>query len=147
MPDVNILVYAHREESPQHAVCARWLGGIATGPEPFALSESVLHGFVRIVTNGRIFNPPSSPAQAFRFVDALLDRPHCVIIRPGPKHWEIFRDLCTKAGARAKLVADAAHAALAIESGCEWVTADTDFARFAPRLRWQHLSGQPRPLG
>ena len=139
MPDVNILVYAHREESPDHKRYAAWLRQLATGLEPFALSESVLHGFVRVVTNARIFDPPSSAAHAFRFLDALLARPTCSLIRPGPQHFSIFRRMCEQGRLRGKLVADAAHAALAIESGCKWVTADTDFARFAPALRWMHL--------
>ena len=54
MPDVNILVYAHREGTPQHARYRDWLIRLATGPEPFALSEPALQGFVRVVTNGRI---------------------------------------------------------------------------------------------
>jgi predicted nucleic acid-binding protein len=61
------------------------------------------------------------------------------VLRSGPGHWKIFRELCQQPGVRGKLVADAAHAALAIETGCEWITADTDYARFAPQLRWQHL--------
>jgi uncharacterized protein len=139
MPDVNILVYAHREESPNHSRYHQWLKGLATGPEPFALSELVLHGFIRVVTNPRIFDPPSTSGQAMRFLDALLARPNCSLIRPGPSHWSIFRQLCEAGEIRGKLVADAVHAALAIESGCEWVTADTDFARFAPTLRWRHV--------
>jgi len=139
MPDVNILVYAHREETPSHKRFASWLVDLATGPEPFALSELVLHGFIRVVTNPRIFDPPSTTKQDFQFLDALLARPTCSRTRPGHYHWQIFRQLCDGAGARGKIVADAAHAALAIENGCEWVTADTDFARFAPPLRWVHL--------
>lgn len=139
MPDVNILVYAHREESQEHARYAAWVTDLATGPEPFALSELVLHGFLRIVTNPRVFDPPSTVRQAFQFIDDLIARPTCSLIRPGASHWPIFRELCEKTALRGKLIADGAHAALAIESGCEWVTADTDFARFAPRLRWQHL--------
>jgi toxin-antitoxin system PIN domain toxin len=139
MPDVNVLVYAHREECPSHARYAAWLTALATGPEPFALSELVLHGFLRIVTNNRIFDPPSTPREAFQFLDALLSRPTCTVIGLGPSHWFLFRQLCESADARGKLVADAAHAAVAIESGCEWVTADTDFARFAPNLRWRRL--------
>jgi len=61
------------------------------------------------------------------------------MIRPGALHWTIFRELCQRPGVRGKLVADAVRAATAIESGCEFVTADTDFARFAPPLRWRHL--------
>ena len=139
MPDVNVLVYAHREETPAHERYAEWLIALVRGSEPFAVSELVLHGFLRIATNPRIFDPPSTTVQAFRFVDALAARPGCSLIRPGPDHWTIFRQLCEGGELRGKIVADAVHAAVAIESGCEWVTADTDFARFAPKLRWRHL--------
>jgi len=139
MPDVNVLVYAHRAESPEHERYAAWLSDLANGDEPFALSELVLHGFVRVVTNARIFEPPSTIEQAFRFIDALAGVPGCLMIRPGPGHWSIFRKLCEDGRVRGKQVTDAVHAALAIESGCEWVSADTDFGRFVPRLRWQHL--------
>jgi uncharacterized protein len=139
MPDVNILIYAHREETPVHDRYGSWLTGLAEGPAPFALSELVLHGFVRVATNRKIFDPPSTTTQVFRFLDALLERPGCCVIRPGLDHWGIFRRLCAAGELKGNLVADAAHAAVAIESGCEWVTADTDFARFAPSLRWMHL--------
>ena len=139
MPDVNVLVYAHREETAGHERYAEWLSALARSPEPFGLSELVLHGFVRVVTNPRIFDPASTSEQAFRFLDALLKRSNCCVLRPGAGHWGIFRQLCEEKKIRGKLVADAAHAALAIETGCEWISADTDFARFAPELRWQHL--------
>lgn len=139
MPDVNILVYAHREETAQHARYADWLTSLATGPEPFAISELVLHGFLRVVTNPKIFQPPSTMRQGLQFVDELLSQPGCLLIRPGADHWNIFRRLCEDGRVHGKSTADAVHAALAIESGCEWVSADTDFARFAPALRWRHL--------
>jgi toxin-antitoxin system PIN domain toxin len=139
MPDVNVLVYAHRADSPKHARYAKWLTELATGSAPFALSEPVMQGFVRVVTHPKIFRQTSTTKQAFLFLDALLSRPTCTVLRPGPEHWQIFRDLCERGDLRHKLTADAAHAALAIETGCEWVTADTDFARFTPPLRWTHL--------
>ena len=139
MPDVNIFVYAHREESRAHTRYAEFVTAMATGPEPFALSEPVLQGFVRVVTNPRIFQPASTARQAFQFLDALTSRFTCTILRPGAEHGAIFRQLCLDGDLHGNLVADAAHAALAIETGCEWVTADTDFARFAPALRWRHL--------
>jgi len=49
----------------------------------------------------------------------------------------VFLDLCRKTGARGNLVADAYLAALAIESGSEWITTDRDYAQF-PGLRWRH---------
>ena len=139
MPDVNVLVYAHREESAEHHRYAGWLTKLASGPEPFAMSELVLQGFLRLVTSPKIFNPASTLEQALRFIDAFLTLPTCNVIRPGARHWGIFRDLCESKSLKGPMIADAAHAALAIESGCEWVSADTDFASFAPRLRWVHL--------
>ena len=139
LPDVNILVYAHREESPGHNRYADYLTELANGKQPFGLSEAVMSGFVRIVTNPRIFKPASTPEQAFRFLSELIQLPHVTLIRPGPNHWQIFEQLCLEHNLKGKMVADAFHAALAIESGCEWISADTDFARFASALRWRHL--------
>jgi toxin-antitoxin system PIN domain toxin len=135
--DVNVLIYAHRAEMPEHEAYGRWLTEVATGVEPFGLSEMALSGLVRIVTNPRVFKTPTPVKTAFEFVDRLRERPIAVIVSPGGRHWEIFRRLCEQAGAQGKLVADAYHAALAIEHGCEWITTDADFARF-PDLRWRH---------
>lgn len=136
MPDVNILVYAHREDTSEHVEHAEWLSRLAAGDEPFALSELVLQGFLRIVTNPRIFLRPSTLDEALAFVDELRRRPTCHLLCPGDRHWDIFVSLVRRARATAGLVADAYHAAVAIEHGCEWVTNDTDFARF-PGLRWR----------
>ncbi|MBI3183784.1 MAG: PIN domain-containing protein [Myxococcales bacterium] len=64
-------------------------------------------------------------------------RRNCIRLAPGPGNWKIFSDLCRKVKARGKLVADAYHAALAIEHGCEWMAADADYA-CSPGLRWRH---------
>ena len=137
LPDVNVLIYAHRPESPEHAAYAGWLTRVARGPEPFALSEPVMSGFLRVVTHRKVFKMPTPLDQALGFLDELRAQPGCHLIRPGPRHWAIFVDLCRSARATDKLVADAFHAAVAIEHGCEWITADGDFARFRG-LRWQH---------
>lgn len=138
LPDVNVLVYAHREDStPDHERYARWLTELATGPEPFALSQLALAGLVRIVTNPRIFVRPSTLAEVFAFVGELERRPTARVVGPGPAHLEIFRRLCEAADAAGRLVADAQHAAVAIEHGCTLVSTDADFDRF-PDLRWRH---------
>ncbi|MFO8073526.1 MAG: type II toxin-antitoxin system VapC family toxin [Polyangia bacterium] len=137
LPDVNVLIYAHREESPEHPAYARWLASVAEGREPFGLSELVLSGFVRIVTNPRVFSTPTPLDTALAFARSLLVRPNAASLRPGARHWAIFEELCKQTGARGKLVADAYHAALAIEHGCEWISTDADFGRF-PELRWSH---------
>ena len=138
LPDVNVLVYAHRQDSTaDHPLHARWLTELATGREPFALSLLALAGFVRIVTNPRIFRRPSTLEEAFAFVGELERRPTARLIGPGHAHLEIFRRLCESAGAAGKLVADAQHAAVALEHGCTLITTDSDFDRF-PGLRWRH---------
>ena len=138
LPDVNVLIYAHVEGlTPDHDEYARWVTRMATGPEPFALSVLVLSGFIRIVTNRRVFNPPSTLDTAFAFVSSLAERPKARVVGPGPEHLAVFEHLCRVAGATGKLVADAQHAAIAIEHGCTLVSTDSDFARF-PELRWQH---------
>lgn len=136
-PDVNVLVYAHRLESPDHGRYADWLTRMATGPEPFGLSDLVCAGFVRIVTNARIWRPATSLDVALAFVDHLRRRRSCRLLTPGSGTWSVFARLVTAAGGRGKLVADAYLAALAIEHGCTLATCDGDFARFAD-LRWEH---------
>ena len=138
LPDVNVLIYAHIEDSTvEHAEYAAWITRLATGAEPFALSVLVLSGFVRVATNPRIFDPPSTLGQSFAFVSSLMERPTARIVGPGPDHMEIFERLCRESGATGKLVAGAQHAAVAIEHGCTLVSTDSDFSRF-PGLRWQH---------
>jgi len=74
-------------------------------------------------------------AEIQAFTSLLLNQPHCQVVQPGPRHWDIFERLCRGTKAAGNLVQDAWFAALAIESGCEWMTADRDYARF-DGLRW-----------
>ena len=137
LPDVNILVYAHREDAPGHKAMREWLENAVNGDHAYGMSDLVLSSFVRIVTHPAIFSPPSSIADALKFCMQIRDRPHCVRLLPGTRHWEIFADLCRSANAKGNLVPDAYLAALAIESGSEWITTDRDYSRF-PGLRWRH---------
>ena len=135
LPDVNVLVAAYRDDAPDHAVCRAWLEATVAADEAFALSNLVASGFIRVVTHPRVFAVPSPLDGALDFVSALREQPHAVEVGPGARHWQIFTRLCEEAGARGNLMPDAYLAAIAIESGCEWVTLDRDFARFAG-LRW-----------
>lgn len=137
LPDVNVLVYAHWHDAPDHVRYRDWLERVLDSDQPYAMSDLVLSGVLRIVTNPRIFSPPSPLDSALAFIARVRDQPHCIRVSPGPRHWEIFMHLCHEVGARGNLVPDAFLAALAIESGSEWITTDRDFARF-PGLRW-HL--------
>jgi uncharacterized protein len=101
------------------------------------MSDLVLSGFLRIVTHPKAVSPPEPIERALSFVEAIRSQPGCVPIAPGPRHWDIFTRLCREAGTKGNLVPDAYLAALAIESGSEWITTDRDYSRF-PGLRWRH---------
>jgi toxin-antitoxin system PIN domain toxin len=89
--DVNVLVYAHREDaSPEHGAYADWLTVIATGPSGFGLSEAVLSGFIRVVTNPRIFQDPTPLELALQFCEELRKRPQARILRPGNRNWKFL---------------------------------------------------------
>ena len=136
LPDVNVLIYSFRRESDRHAICKGWLDSVVRDDAQFGLSPLTLSALARIVTNPRIYVRPSPIEEVFAFCDNLLNQPHCEVVRPGARHWGIFRRLCLETGVRGPLAADAWHAALAIERGCVWITCDRDFARF-PGLDWR----------
>ncbi len=129
--DVNVLVYAHREDSTHHRACRKYLDSLLKGESPFGLSDLVLSGFLRIATHPRVFNPPSALSDAFLFASQLRASPQRVPVEPGPRHWEIFERVSKESHARGNLLPDAYFAALAIENACEWVTLDRDYSRFA----------------
>jgi uncharacterized protein len=138
--DVNVLVYAFRDDMELHEAYRAWLVECLGGAEPVAISGFVAGGFVRVVTNNRVFVEPSSIASAFRFINDLRSAPATVPVSEGPRHWDIFETLCRRVSAKGNAVPDAYLAALAIESGCELASADHGFARF-PGLRWRHPLG------
>jgi uncharacterized protein len=136
LPDVNVLISALRRDLPQHAVCRAWLAAVVSSDARFGLSPRVLAAVVRITTNPRAFRMPSAIQEAFGYCEDLLGQPHCQVVEPGDRHWDIFRRLCIETDTRRARVTDAWFAALAIEWGCEWITFDRDYARF-PGLKWQ----------
>ena len=135
--DVNVLVYAFRTDAPEHKAHRAWIEGLVDSDEAYAVSDHVLAGFLRVVTHPKVFYPPTPLEPALAFARAFRERANAVPLAPGARHWDLFARLCAEVGAKGNLVPDTWLAALAIESGCEFVTTDRDFARF-PGLRWSH---------
>lgn len=132
--DVNVLVGAQRnDDSPHSRTMRTWLDGALAGHEPLGVSELALSAMVRIVTHPRVFEQPSTPAQALEFADALLASHRVAVVRPGPRHWAIFTDLVGSQRLRGNDVPDAYYAAVALESGATVVTADQSFHRYGVR--------------
>ncbi len=135
--DVNVLVYAFRTDAPEHKAYDAWLEELINSDEAYAVSDLILSGFFRVVTHPRVFTPPTPVPTALAFVDVFRSQPSAVPIQPGARHWDIFTRICRAVSARGNLVPDAFLAALAIESGSEFITTDGDYARFRD-LRWRH---------
>jgi len=89
--DTNILVYAHREDSPFHAAASRHVADLAEGRAPWAIPWPCLHEFLAIVTHPRIYDPPTPLALAFNQVDAWLEAPTLVLLAESEQHWTELR--------------------------------------------------------
>lgn len=135
--DVNVIVSAFRADAPDHQQMRAWIEGAVNDAEPVGISDAVMEAVVRILTHPRIFNPVTPLLEALTQTADLRGHEGVVTLIPGARHWEIFERLCQRADARGNLVADAQHAAIAIEHGATWISKDRDFARF-DELRWRH---------
>ena len=135
LPDVNVHLYAFRRDAPQHRDGRAWLDSVVNGSAVYGMSPQVLASVIRVSTHPRVYARPSGLNEAIAFCNVLLEQPHCQIVQPGPRHWEVYCQLCRSANATGNLSQDAWFAALAIESACEWITTDRDYAKFAG-LRW-----------
>jgi toxin-antitoxin system PIN domain toxin len=133
--DTNILLYAHREESPWHAAAFRELANLAEGRSSWAVPAPCFHEFLAIATHPRIFDPPTPLASAVDFVAALLEAPSLAILAEGEGYWPFLQKLVITAQVIGPKVHDARIAALCLYHRVDelW-TADRDFGRF-PEVR------------
>lgn len=135
--DTNILVYAHREEMPEHARAKEHLIRLAEGPSPWGLPVFCLGEFLRVVTHPRLFRPPSTIQQALAFVEALMESPAVRILGTDESYWTLLRAAIADSQATGNLVFDAQIAAVCVAHGATLLTADRDFARFGiPTVRF-----------
>jgi toxin-antitoxin system PIN domain toxin len=129
--DTNILVYAHREELPQHRsarakVITLAEGGILWGIPVFCIGE-----FVRVVTHPKLFDPPYTGAEACEAVGRFLEAPSLRVLCPGSAYLSLFQEAVQEANAIGNLVFDAQIVAVCRESGVSsLLTEDRDFTRF-----------------
>jgi toxin-antitoxin system PIN domain toxin len=130
--DVNILVYAHREDQEHHHFFRQYVESHLNSGQELALSQLVAADFVRTVTHSSFPNGPTPLAQALSTIDSLTSLDRCHWVRPSQRHWAITANLCRESQSTGKQVADAQHAAIAIEHACRWVTRDQDFRVFRP---------------
>jgi toxin-antitoxin system PIN domain toxin len=130
--DTNILVYAHREDSPFHELAFERVSDLAEGPATWAIPWPCLHEFLAIVTHPRIYAPPSPLARALDQVDAWLESPTLALLAESTEHWATLRALLAAGRVAGGRVHDGRIAALCRQHGVrELWSADRDFSRFA----------------
>ncbi len=135
--DVNVLVYAHREDTKDHGVYRDWLEGVLNSNVAYGVSDLILSGFVRVATHPKVFEQPSTLDVALAFAQQVRVAANAVVLSPGRSHWELFLQCSQQIDARGNDIPDAYHAALAMEWDCDWVTTDKGFRRFKG-LRVRH---------
>ena len=137
VPDINLLVYAYREEVPEHGVARDWWERLLNGSERVGLGWVVISGFVRVITHRSVSHRPLVPSLAINVVNEWFELPHVLVVQPGANHLSLFRANLEAAGVGGNLVTDAHIAALAMEYQAEVHSNDSDFSRF-PGLRWRN---------
>lgn len=129
--DTNLLVYAHREDSPFHKAAVRRVAELAEGVATWAIPWPCLHEFLAIATHRRIFSPPSTLEEAFAQIDAWLASPSVTLLAESTTHLSTLRGLSMGGRVAGAQIHDARIAALCRQHGVrELWTADRDFSRF-----------------
>jgi uncharacterized protein len=140
--DTNVLVHAHRRDSPMHERARLRVVELAEGRGAWAIPWPCLHEFLAIVTHPRIYVPPTPIARALDQVDAWLASPSLTVLAEADGYWQILRELLVRGHAAGPRVHDARVAALCRLHGVrELWTADRDFARFSAIIAINPLIG------
>jgi hypothetical protein len=133
--DTNLLVYAHREDSPWHGAAYGSLVELAEGRGPWAIPWPCLHEFLAIVTHPKIYAPPTPLEAALEQVAAWLESPSLVLLAEPEGYWPELRLTLQVGRVAGPQIQDARIAALCQSHGVrELWTADRDFGRF-PALK------------
>ena len=133
LPDLNLLIYAYNLGAPDHARARQWWEDLMTRQEPVGLPLAVATGFICLMTNPKVIQPPMLLADAVAEVKRWLSAPNITWLQVTPRHW----DELEKLGWTGPAVSDAHLAVLALEHGCELQTNDADFSR-CPGLQWKN---------
>ena len=128
--NANLRIYKVNQDMPPHRLVRSWWEQTLSSGDPVGLPWIVILAFIRICTNGRLFEKPLSPKAATAYVDEWLQQPSVTPVAPGKGHWTILRNLLTQAGTAGNLTSDAHIAALALERGLTVYSSDNDFKRF-----------------
>lgn len=140
--DSNILVHAHREDSPWHAAAYECVRRLAEGRAPWGIPWPCLHEFLAVTTHPRIFVPPTPLGRAVDQVEAWLESPGLALLAEDDGCWPVLRGLALGGRVSGPRIHDARVASICLRQGVEelW-TIDRDFSRF-PALKTRNPLGR-----
>lgn len=129
--DTNILVYAHRADSPFHAAAANCIRDLCATPARWAVPWPCVQEFISVVTHPRIYRQPTPLTTALTTVQALLSQPNVVTLAESEGYFEVLAELTLNASLQGPAIHDARIATLCLHHGVrELWSADRDFSRF-----------------
>jgi hypothetical protein len=129
--DTNILVYAHRADSPFHDRARAALESVAAGVAPWAIPWPCAHEFFAVVTHARIYRTPTPAATAFEQLRALQSLVNLAFIAEADAYLDHLQPLALAGRVQGAAIHDARIAAICLAHGvAELWSADRDFSRY-----------------
>lgn len=130
--DTNVLLYAHRSDSPWHEAATIALGRLSGGP--WSIPWPCIHEFLAIATHPKVFDPPTPLDDALAAVESWRTT-SVSLLGETDEHWRLLTGITRAGKVVGPQVHDARIAALCLQHAVEelW-SADRDFSRF-PALR------------
>lgn len=130
--DTNILVYAHRADSPWHGAADRRLTNLAESGAPWAIPWPCIHEFLAIVTHPKIYRPPTPLRHALEQVELWLECPSLHMIGEIEGYWKIFKAAVLSGNITGPMMHDARVVSICRQHGVKTLwSADRDLTRFA----------------
>ena len=136
--DTNILVYAHRTESPWNEAAYAAVERLWRGSSIWMIPWPCLHEFYVVATHPKVHRPPTPTDTALQQIEFWLQSRSLVLGSEGEAYWPLIRRVLTDSRVVGPMAYDARIAAVCLQYDVEalW-TADRDFGRF-PTLRCQN---------
>ncbi|HNR33508.1 MAG TPA: PIN domain-containing protein [Candidatus Hydrogenedentes bacterium] len=130
--DTNILLYAADRDAAGYDTCRKLVTAWRKQAAPWYLTWGIVYEFLRVATHPNVFRKPFAPADAWRFLWAILASPTLGMLAETDRHGETLAGLLRDVPAiRGNLVFDAHTVALMREHGIKTIyTHDADFHRF-----------------
>lgn len=129
--DTNILVYAHREDSPFHSRARALLVELANGADRWAIPWPCIHEFLAITTHPRVYRSPTPLNLALSAMRQWIESHSCEVISEGAGYFDILSEMTITGQVNGPMIHDARIAAICRYNGItELLTCDRDFSRF-----------------